>query len=132
MQDLKNIFKDLGAIESVRFRSVVSFLSLSTKSQMSVLSSSRFLIVVYSSFGKIQQCPAGSPPSGMQCNAHTCAHTQGLICLRCLSDDFHVFVSRRQVDPKKTSINAYVVFKEEDGAVSALLRSYSLELMSRS
>ncbi|XP_017333065.1 RNA-binding protein 34 [Ictalurus punctatus] len=65
-KDLKNIFKDLGAIESVRFRSV------------------------------LREDPTMSR---------------------------RLAAIRRQVDPKKTSINAYVVFKEEDGAVSALLRN---------
>ncbi|KAF4082993.1 hypothetical protein AMELA_G00134870 [Ameiurus melas] len=65
-KDLKNVFKDLGAIESVRFRSV------------------------------LREDPTMSR---------------------------RLAAIRRQVDPKKTSINAYVVFKEEEGAVSALLRN---------
>ncbi|MCJ8737504.1 hypothetical protein PDJAM_G00024670 [Pangasius djambal] len=65
-KDLKKIFKDLGAIESVRFRSV------------------------------LREDPAMSR---------------------------RLATIRRQVDPKKTSINAYVVFKEEDGAANALQRN---------
>lgn len=58
------------------------------------------------------------------------AHTQNWICLHFQSDGFHVFVFRRQVDARQASINAYVVFKEEDGAANALQRSHSLELIS--
>ncbi|KAL7854486.1 hypothetical protein SRHO_G00166760 [Serrasalmus rhombeus] len=65
-KDLKRIFRDLGAIESVRFRSVV-------REDPSI---SRRLATI-----------------------------------------------QRQVDPKRPSINAYVVFKEEEGAVNALQRN---------
>ncbi|KAB5558949.1 hypothetical protein PHYPO_G00023080 [Pangasianodon hypophthalmus] len=65
-KDLKKIFKDLGAIESVRFRSV------------------------------LREDPTMSR---------------------------RLATIRRQVDPKKTSINAYVVFKDEDGAANALQRN---------
>ncbi|KAK3562134.1 hypothetical protein QTP86_030135, partial [Hemibagrus guttatus] len=65
-KDLKKIFKDLGTIESVRFRSV------------------------------LREDPTMSR---------------------------RLATIRRQVDPKKASINAYVVFKEEDGAANALQRN---------
>ncbi|KAI5616620.1 RNA-binding protein 34 isoform X1 [Silurus asotus] len=65
-KDLKKLFRDLGAIESVRFRSV------------------------------LREDPTMSR---------------------------RLAAIRRQVDPKKTSINAYVVFKDEDGAANALQRN---------
>lgn len=65
-KNVKKIFKDLGAIESVRFRSV------------------------------IQEDPTMSR---------------------------RLATIRRQVDPKHQSINAYVVFKDEEGAVNALQRN---------
>ncbi|KAF5905181.1 RNA-binding protein 34 [Clarias magur] len=65
-KDLKKIFKDVGAIESMRFRSV------------------------------LREDPTMSRK---------------------------VAAIRRQVDPKKTSINAYVVFKDEAGAANALKRN---------
>ncbi|KAM9460959.1 RNA-binding protein 34 [Clarias gariepinus] len=65
-KDLKKIFKDVGAIESMRFRSV------------------------------LREDPTMSRK---------------------------VAAIRRQVDPKKTSINAYVVFKDEAGAANALQRN---------
>ncbi|XP_027018546.1 RNA-binding protein 34 isoform X1 [Tachysurus fulvidraco] len=65
-KDLKKIFKDVGAIESVRFRSV------------------------------LREDPTMSR---------------------------RLAAIRRQVDPKKASINAYVVFKEDGGAANALQRN---------
>ncbi|KAG7327345.1 hypothetical protein KOW79_008951 [Hemibagrus wyckioides] len=65
-KDLKKIFKDLGTIESVRFRSV------------------------------LREDPTMSR---------------------------RLATIRRQVDAKQASINAYVVFKEEDGAANALQRN---------
>ncbi|XP_076880939.1 RNA-binding protein 34 [Brachyhypopomus gauderio] len=65
-EDLKRIFKDLGDIESVRFRSVVR----------EDPSMSRKLATI-----------------------------------------------QRKVDPKKQSVNAYVVFKNEEGAVNAMTRN---------